>query len=175
MSVVEDKLEEGRQGARSPTASTRNNANNANDVAPCETLLVTSHHYPEKSSFHPLTPPYLFDSRFSERRSVSDFISSYFLDFNFAACYKYAPAADEDAYLTRWIALYSVPRDVWLNLNVKHTAMQQTVSEQNLLVADAQLPKVHRFRYPQLLDQASPFLTPVGLDVDNSKIAVERG
>lgn len=79
---------------------------------------------------------------------------------------KLAPEPNDDVYLSRWIALYTAPRDYWLNLNAKHTAQQQQVANDTLLVTDAQLPPIHRFRYPQSLTQGSPFLNMVGTDVD---------
>ena len=90
-----------------------------------------------------------------------------------AAAYKYAPEPSEDVYLTRWIALYTSPRDLWTDLAAKHTAMSLDQSETKLLVSDAQKPPVHRYRYPQSFEHASPFLTPVGLDVDTTKFVVK--
>lgn len=63
--------------------------------------------------------------------------------------YKYAPEPTGDVYLTRWIAMYTSPRNLWLDLNAKHTALQQDISEGNLLLSDAKKPRVHRYRYPQ--------------------------
>lgn len=63
--------------------------------------------------------------------------------------YKFAPAPGDDVYLTRWLAYYSTPREVWQALNVKHLALTQEASVGTLLVADAQPPRAHRFRYPQ--------------------------
>jgi hypothetical protein len=98
------------------------------------------------------------------------------------AAIKYAPEPSEDVYLTQWIAMYTAPRDLWLNLNAKHTAQEVQVSQNNLLIADAQPPAVHRFRYPQSvsnlhikfashfirrsLNQGSPFLNRIGEAVD---------
>jgi hypothetical protein len=65
------------------------------------------------------------------------------------AAYKYAPEAAEDVYLTRWIALYKSHRNLWLELNAAHTALEQDNSETNILLTDAKKPKVHRYRYPQ--------------------------
>lgn len=65
------------------------------------------------------------------------------------AAYKYAPEANEDVYLTRWIAMYSTPRDYWLERNVEHTAQEAAVSETNLILGSAEKPKIHRYRYPQ--------------------------
>ncbi|KAF8891661.1 hypothetical protein BD779DRAFT_1512339 [Infundibulicybe gibba] len=88
-------------------------------------------------------------------------------------CYKYAPEPSEDVYLTRWIAMYTAPRDLWLELNAKHTAMQQEVSDTTILLSDAKKPRVHRYRYPQSFEQVSPFLAPVGMDVDLSGLVVK--
>jgi len=82
-----------------------------------------------------------------------------------ATC-KYAPRADEDLYLTRWIKMYSYSRDQWIELNAKHTAQQMEWSHTGLLFSDAQRPAAHRFRYPQAMVQSSPFLNAVGSHVD---------
>lgn len=63
--------------------------------------------------------------------------------------YRYAPEPNSDVYLTRWIALYTAPRDLWLDMAVKHTAQSVTSSEDSQLISDAQKPLVHRYRYPQ--------------------------
>ncbi|KAF8070263.1 hypothetical protein FPV67DRAFT_1668136 [Lyophyllum atratum] len=89
------------------------------------------------------------------------------------AAYKYAPEPTEDVYLTRWIALYSPSREQWLDMAAKHTALSVESSETTLLVTNAKRPPVHRYRYPQLLDQSSPFLTPVGGEVGTSNIVVK--
>ncbi|TFK18926.1 hypothetical protein FA15DRAFT_602417, partial [Coprinopsis marcescibilis] len=90
------------------------------------------------------------------------------------AFYKYAPERSENVYLTRWIALYTKPREHWLDLNAKHAAMSQTEADHSLLLHDARKPPVHRFRYPQGIGQASPFLNGVGMTVDTSNIAVKN-
>ena len=69
--------------------------------------------------------------------------------FGVAAFYKWAPAPGEDVYLTRWIAMYTKPEEYWLDINAKHTALSQEVSDQSLLFRDAKQPAVHRLRYPQ--------------------------
>jgi len=65
------------------------------------------------------------------------------------AAVKLAPAPSDDVYLSRWIAMYTAPRDYWLGLNAKHTAQQGVVADNTLLVTDAVLNPIHRFRYPQ--------------------------
>ncbi|TFK75290.1 hypothetical protein BDN72DRAFT_832145 [Pluteus cervinus] len=87
--------------------------------------------------------------------------------------YKYAPEPAEDVYLTRWIAMYTPSPQRWLELNARHTAQQQVVADTSLLLMDAQKPKVHRYRYPQALDQASPFLRPIGGEVDMSGVVAK--
>lgn len=75
--------------------------------------------------------------------------NTFLLSLVTVAAYKYAPEPAEDVYLTRWIALYTSPRNLWLELNAKHTAMEQTNSEATMLFTDAKKPKVHRYRHPQ--------------------------
>jgi len=82
------------------------------------------------------------------------------------ATYKYAPRADDNLYLTRWIKMYTNSPDHWLELNAKHTAQQMEVSHTGMLLNDAKRPAVHRFRYPQSMIQRSPFLNAVGSHVD---------
>lgn len=65
------------------------------------------------------------------------------------AFYKYAPAPGEDAYLTRWIAMYTPSSERWLNINVRHTAQQQRVADVTMLVNDAKKSRAYRYRYPQ--------------------------
>ncbi|KAK2467778.1 hypothetical protein APHAL10511_000073 [Amanita phalloides] len=78
------------------------------------------------------------------------------------AC-KYAPEPGDGTYLTRWIAFYQTPRSRWLEMNADHTVKQLEASEQNILLSDAQKEPAHRYRYPQIMDQASPFLKGVGM------------
>ncbi|KAF8629107.1 hypothetical protein AX17_005693 [Amanita inopinata Kibby_2008] len=97
-----------------------------------------------------------------------DFSSSIWRDALIAslvavAVYKYAPTPSDNVYLTRWIALYKTPRDKWLEINASHTAMQQDASAQNILLSDAKKDRVHHYRYPELLNQSSPFLNGVGM------------
>ncbi|KAF4567694.1 hypothetical protein EYR40_006698 [Pleurotus pulmonarius] len=132
-------------------------------IAPRRAASHSAHHAPETSEF---TTKEGFGGAFWRNTVLLSFLG--------VACYKYAPEANDNAYLTRWMAFYSVPRDVWLNLNVKHTVLQQESSEQSILFAEAHVSKVHRYRSPQLLDQASPFLLPVGMTVDMSDVVAKR-
>ncbi|KAF9458444.1 hypothetical protein BDZ94DRAFT_1313276 [Collybia nuda] len=109
----------------------------------------------------------------SDERSGALWRNTFLASIVVVAAYKYAPEPTEDAYLTRWITLYGSPRTLWLELNAKHTAMEQANSEATILLTDAKKPKVHRYRYPQTFDQISPFLTPVGMDVDTSNFVVK--
>ena len=66
-----------------------------------------------------------------------------------AGAYKYAPEPSDDVYLTRWIAMYTPPRGLWLDLNAKHAALQKDALETTLLLSDAKKAKMHRYRFPQ--------------------------
>ncbi|KAF9529312.1 hypothetical protein CPB83DRAFT_853060 [Crepidotus variabilis] len=96
-----------------------------------------------------------------------------FASFATAALVKFAPEAGDNVYLTRWIALYTDSRDHWIALNAKHTAQASEVSSNTLLTADAKTPPIHRFRYPQSLNQGSPFLNVIGETVDMSNVVAK--
>ena len=72
-----------------------------------------------------------------------------FFTFLTGTAIKFAPEPSDDVYLTRWIAMYKAPQELWLDLNAKHTAQESQVSDNNRLIADAKPPPIHRFRYPQ--------------------------
>ncbi|KAF9227479.1 hypothetical protein BS17DRAFT_775576 [Gyrodon lividus] len=78
------------------------------------------------------------------------------------AFYKWAPARDEDVYLTRWLAHYATPREIWAKLNEKHLLQSQQVTDNATVQARGMRPGIIRYRYPQSLEQASPHLQPVG-------------
>ena len=63
--------------------------------------------------------------------------------------WKFAPAPHEDVYLTRWIAMYGTPVEEWLRRNTKHLVLAQEESEGMKLLADARMPPMRRYRYPQ--------------------------
>ncbi|KAL0956069.1 hypothetical protein HGRIS_002238 [Hohenbuehelia grisea] len=92
------------------------------------------------------------------------------------AAYKYAPERGEDVYLTRWMAMYMAPRDLWMRLNVKHTVMQAEYVEQSMILDEPRPPVVRRYRYPQLMDQSSPFIQRVGMSVsfDGVKVKTDK-
>ena len=111
-----------------------------------------------------------------------------------ALFYKFAPAPNDDAYLTRWISQYQIYSSLWTELNLKHLALSAHEQIQNLITADAQKPPVHRLRFPQCviyfyyplqsvltrylyrhrkLEQHSAHLVPVGLDLDTTGVVVK--
>ena len=63
--------------------------------------------------------------------------------------YKFAPAPGDDTFLTQYLAQFNTPKEAWARINEKHVLDATTASEQLLLQASAQRPKVHRYRYPQ--------------------------
>jgi len=88
--------------------------------------------------------------------------------------YKFAPAPGEDNVVSRTIAHYSTPGEVWERLTQNNLLLAVEASDDNLLVADAKRPPVHRYRYPQKLEQFSPHLQPVGRGVDLSNVVVKQ-
>ncbi|KAH9935398.1 uncharacterized protein B0H18DRAFT_926892 [Fomitopsis serialis] len=88
--------------------------------------------------------------------------------------YKFAPSQDEDNVLTRAMASFSTPSEVWQKLSFKHLVQSVEVSEESLLIAGAQRAPVHRYRYTQRFEQISPHLHPVGLAVDVSEVEVKN-
>ncbi|KAG2059240.1 hypothetical protein BDR06DRAFT_1003848 [Suillus hirtellus] len=89
--------------------------------------------------------------------------------------YKWAPSPNQDVYLTRWLAQYTTPSEIWAAINEKHLLLSQQASDNAILQADAKRPNVHRYRYPQILDTGSPHLQPVGRVADMSSTAVRSG
>ncbi|GBE81267.1 hypothetical protein BKA93DRAFT_721758 [Sparassis latifolia] len=87
--------------------------------------------------------------------------------------YKFAPEPSENVYITRLIAHYATPSEVWHRFNWKHLLLSVQGSDEALLMADAKPPPVHRYRYPQRFEQASTHLQPVGQDVDLSNVVVK--
>ncbi|KAK1224225.1 hypothetical protein PQX77_012882 [Marasmius sp. AFHP31] len=88
--------------------------------------------------------------------------------------WQYAPEPSEEAYLTRWMAMYKTPKEKWLAINASHTAQSKQIAEQVETFDLGVSAPVHRLRFPQLLDQASPFCNGVGLNVDMSDVKVKR-
>ncbi|KAI0342047.1 hypothetical protein BDW22DRAFT_1395900 [Trametopsis cervina] len=87
--------------------------------------------------------------------------------------YKFAPAPGDETYLTRWIKMYQTEKSVWTELNNKHLALSAVGQIENLVVADARRPPVHRLRYPQSFEQHSTHAVPVGTSVDLSDLLVK--
>ncbi|KZT63767.1 hypothetical protein DAEQUDRAFT_815457 [Daedalea quercina L-15889] len=94
--------------------------------------------------------------------------------FGVVGFYKYAPGPGDDTLLTRAIASYSTPAQVWEKLSYKHLLQTVEVADDSLLVAEAKRAPVHRYRYPQRFEQSSPHLHPVGLTVDVSDVVVRN-
>ncbi|KAF8135519.1 hypothetical protein EV363DRAFT_1550860 [Boletus edulis] len=86
--------------------------------------------------------------------------------------YKWAPPRGDDAYLTRWIAHYSTPRETWARLNEKHMLQSQQVTDNVAVQGRATRPAIIRHRYPQSLEQASPHLQGVGSVPDMSGVTI---
>ncbi|KAF5389472.1 hypothetical protein D9757_004297 [Collybiopsis confluens] len=82
------------------------------------------------------------------------------------AAYKFAPEPSEDAFITRWLAMYTTSSERWLDLNASHTVLSQDSADAVRLFTTAARPPVHRMRFPQMMDNASPFNVPVGLSAD---------
>ncbi|KIK67105.1 hypothetical protein GYMLUDRAFT_37142 [Collybiopsis luxurians FD-317 M1] len=82
------------------------------------------------------------------------------------AAYKFAPEPSEEAFITRWLSMYTTTSEKWLDINVGHTVLSQDSAEAVKLFTTAARPPVHRMRFPQMMDNASPFNVPVGLDAD---------
>jgi hypothetical protein len=76
--------------------------------------------------------------------------------------YKFAPSPGENATITQWIKKISFPREFWAERNSKHAAQSQESAEHTLLVTDAKKERVHRYRYQQTTELASPFRGKVG-------------
>ena len=119
--------------------------------------------------------------------------NTFILSLAVVAFYKYAPAPGEDVYLTRYLAHYGTPSEIWSKINEKHLLMSQKASEVTALQTDAQRPNLHRYRHPQsapssshhlcpvisshfcsrFLDTGSPHLQPVGTSVDMGSVVAK--
>ncbi|PCH43713.1 hypothetical protein WOLCODRAFT_104021 [Wolfiporia cocos MD-104 SS10] len=91
-----------------------------------------------------------------------------------AAWYKFAPDPREDNYIARWIEHYKTPTQVWQSIAFKNLTLELQNSDENLLTRDAKRPAIHRYRYTQRFEQHSPFIQPVGQDVDLSDLVIKR-
>ncbi|KAJ3776513.1 hypothetical protein FB446DRAFT_785086 [Lentinula raphanica] len=62
--------------------------------------------------------------------------------------------------------MYTTTSERWLDMNVRHTALSVDAAEGVNLFTTASRPAMHRMRFPQMLDNASPFNVQVGLNAD---------
>ncbi|KAG7090836.1 hypothetical protein E1B28_009918 [Marasmius oreades] len=90
------------------------------------------------------------------------------------AAWQYAPEPNDEAYLTRWIMMYKTPKEKWLEMNATHAAQSRVVAEQTKLFDLGVAPPVHRLRFPQIIDQGSPFCNGIGMNVDMSNVKVKK-
>ncbi|KAF9792615.1 hypothetical protein BJ322DRAFT_60870 [Thelephora terrestris] len=90
------------------------------------------------------------------------------------AFYKYAPSASEDNIISRYISSKATPSEVWEQVNLKHTVLEQQQADNSQVIWAAQKPPVHRFRYPLQIDQALPHRQPVGSTVDLNNLVVKQ-
>ncbi|CAL1707011.1 unnamed protein product [Somion occarium] len=87
--------------------------------------------------------------------------------------YKFAPSPKEDNPFSRFLDQYRTPQEVWAAVNLKHLELSAQSQVDNLLVAEAKRPPVHRFRYPQAFEQYSPHLRPIGTTVDFGDLVIK--
>ncbi|KAH8083814.1 hypothetical protein BXZ70DRAFT_1012126 [Cristinia sonorae] len=90
-----------------------------------------------------------------------------------AAFYKFAPSPGEDNYVSRLVEYYKVPAEYWQELNKQHLFLSAASQADTLVIADAKKSPIHRYRYPQSLEQFSPHLQAVGKSVDLSDVVVK--
>ncbi|KAF9264240.1 hypothetical protein L218DRAFT_901106 [Marasmius fiardii PR-910] len=88
--------------------------------------------------------------------------------------WQYAPEPNDEAYITQWITMYKTPKEKWLEMNATHAAQSREVAEQVQTFDLGVAPPVHRLRFPQLIDQASPFCNGVGMNADMSDMKVKK-
>ena len=70
------------------------------------------------------------------------------LSLGAVAIYKYAPSPEDSAF-SRMIAHYKTPSDVWRAININNLLVSADSQEKTLVIADAKMPRVHRYRFPQ--------------------------
>ncbi|PBK73784.1 hypothetical protein ARMSODRAFT_1015330 [Armillaria solidipes] len=91
-----------------------------------------------------------------------------------AVAYQFAPSPGEDALLTRWMAERQTPVRQDFERNLNHTILTQELSNERIFFAEAKRPVIHRYRFPQMLDNGSPFNVPVGLTSDLSAVKAKH-
>ncbi|UZJ51201.1 hypothetical protein CBS101457_000521 [Exobasidium rhododendri] len=82
---------------------------------------------------------------------------------------------DNRPFLTRYIDYYSTPAQFWKERNERHLDFVREKAEERLLFQDAERPPVHRLRYANTFEQASPHCLAVGAQADLSDLKVKRG
>ncbi|PWZ02157.1 hypothetical protein BCV70DRAFT_198439 [Testicularia cyperi] len=80
----------------------------------------------------------------------------------------------EKPWLTRYIEAWTAPTSVWKERNARHLELVKEKAEERLLFQDAERPPVHRLRFPQIFEQASPHAVGAGTQVDLSDLKVKR-
>ncbi|KAI6000477.1 hypothetical protein EDD15DRAFT_2232436 [Pisolithus albus] len=85
------------------------------------------------------------------------------LSFAAIAFYKWAPRPGEEAILTQWLAHHSTAAEFWARVNEQQLLRSQRMTVNTVLQTSAQRPGMVRYRYPQMLEQGSPHLQPVGV------------
>ncbi|KAJ9475123.1 hypothetical protein PHBOTO_005183 [Pseudozyma hubeiensis] len=83
---------------------------------------------------------------------------------------------DDDAkpWLTRYIEHWTTSPSVWKERNARHLELVKEKAEERLLFQDAERPPVHRLRYTQIFEQASPHAVAPGSQVDLSDLKIKR-
>ncbi|EMD37471.1 hypothetical protein CERSUDRAFT_83213 [Gelatoporia subvermispora B] len=99
----------------------------------------------------------------------------YFVAFSAAAVgwYKFAPYADEDSSIKRWIAQYKSSGSFWEDEGVRRLRESFQFAEETKSFREAKAEPVFRYRYTQRFEQFSPFMQPVGTDVNFSDLVVK--
>ncbi|CBQ72395.1 conserved hypothetical protein [Sporisorium reilianum SRZ2] len=80
----------------------------------------------------------------------------------------------EKPWLTRYIEHWTTPSSVWKERNARHLELVKEKAEERLLFQDAERPPVHRLRYTQIFEQASPHAVGPGTQVDLSDLKIKR-
>lgn len=65
------------------------------------------------------------------------------------AFYKFAPSPEGDTWFGRTLAYWAIPKEIWSKANGDHLIKAADLQDGQLILTDAKLPPVHRFRYPQ--------------------------
>ncbi|KAM5533326.1 hypothetical protein V8D89_013000 [Ganoderma adspersum] len=90
------------------------------------------------------------------------------------AFYKFAPEPTNDTALAKYISSTMTAPEVWKDAAFKHLVLSAKVSDDTLLMTDAKPPVIHRYRFPQRLEQYSPHVQPVGITLRADDVVVKR-